>query len=1044
MNKHLLLFLSILFSVFNTLYAQDRVVTGTVVDADDNSPIPGVNVLIKGTTHGSVTNLDGKFSISVAENQTLVFSYVGYQSTEVNVANATNLNVSLNVDAEQLDEVVVTALGIERSERSLGYAVQGVSADDMADAATATGNMMNSLAGQVAGVQIAPSNGAGSSSRVVIRGTSVLSGNNQPLYVIDGVPMSNSTFKDGGDGYDGDVSSGDGLSSLNPDDIENISVLKGGSATALYGSRAINGVILITTKSGKDSKTGVDFSQSISLDVLGITPDEQKMYGQGTLGDITGDAKNATGMWGPKIMGQDSRFYYFNSGVPEADQITKQLRHYNNYQDFYRTGITSNTSVSAFASNDKSNIRLSYSNMDNQAMVETSTFKRNTFSIKGSTEILNKLTAEGRVSYSNTQGYNRLINGGGYGSTMNFLMGLPSTTSVKWLSDKHKDENGRSYGYDDRGQNIYFNLREGYNKDNLDRVNGMTSLTYKITDDLKILGRAGIDYNNYTQDVLDPWGAALNSDGRAFKRNYAEMEQNYDFLVSYNKKIGKFDVNVNAGGSKMHILRNSQDVGSSTFASPDFQNPTAGQSVLMDMSTYEKAINSLYATASVGFQGYLFLDASVRNDWSSTLPLNNNSFLYPSISGTWIFSDMDWDTPEWLTFGKIRANYAQVGSDTDPYQLAQQYQIHRFNMPGNLIYGEIGNNVIPNANLRPSIQTSTEFGIDLRMFNDRLGIDVARYKSVSVDQILPVNISQSSGYAQVMINAGEILNEGWEMALNYKILDKSNFNWTATLNAAYNYNEVVSLTEGVEFFSLNESGSIQAIPGQAYGAIVARKTLRDDNGNIVVNQEGIIQAEDTPSIIGNGVQPWMAGIRNTFTYKNLSLTVLIDGKFGGDIYSSTNSSMYSNGKHKDTVVGRDEWNKGDGHWNPGGLVTPKTDDSGNAISDENGNPIYEGFNGNVNPELFYGSAKADHFVYDASFIKLREVSINYRLPQEWMQNIFIKNVNVSASAFNVGYLWKNSENFDPEASFSTGNAQGLENSTMALPRTFTFKLNANF
>ncbi|WP_044202090.1 SusC/RagA family TonB-linked outer membrane protein [Flammeovirga sp. OC4] len=1044
MRKCLLLLLST-FLVLSNAYAQDRAVTGIVKDASDNSPLPGVNVLVKGTNVGSVTDFDGKYILQLSEGQnTLVFSFVGYQSQEVVVNSQSKIDINLQVDAEQLEEVVVTALGIEREERSLGYAVQGVKAEDMADAATATGNMMNSLAGQVAGVQIAPANGAGSSSRVVIRGAANLDGNNQPLYVIDGVPMSNSTFKDGGEGYEGDISSGDGLSSLNPDDIESINVLKGGSATALYGSRAINGVVLIATKSGKGQKSGVDFSQSISLDVLGITPNEQKQYGAGSMGDITGDPKSATAMWGPRIQGQDSKFYYFNSGLPEDEQIAHKLQYFNNYRDFYKTGITSNTSVSAYTSNEKSSLRFSYSNMNNEAMVESSTYKRNTFSIKGNTEIAKKLKVDGRMNYSNAKGYNRLKNGGGYGSTMNFLMGLPSTTSINWLSAQHKDEDGRSYGYNDNGSNIFFNLRESYNQDNLDRINAMTSVTYEITNDLKIMGRAGIDYNDFTQDVLDAWGGALNSDGRAFKRNYKEMESNYDFLVTYHKKVGDFDINVNAGASKMHVIRNSQDVGSSTFASPDFQNPTAGQSVLMDMRTYEKQINSVYAMGSIGYNGYLFLDASVRNDWSSTLPLHSNSFLYPSVSGTWVFSDMDWDTPEWLTFGKIRANWAKVGSDTDPYMLHQQYTIHRFNMPGNLVYGEISNRVIPNNNLKPSMQTSTEFGLDLRLFNDRLGIDIARYKAVSVNQILPVNISQSSGYAQLIINAGEILNEGWEMAMNYKVIDKPNFNWTTAINAAYNYNEVVSLTEGVEFYSLNEQGTIQAIPGEAYGAIVSRKTLRDGNGNIVVNPEGVILAEDTPSIIGNGVQPWMAGFRNTFRYKNVSLTILIDGKFGGDVYSTTNAAMYSNGKHLDTIEGREEWNKGDGFWNPGGLVTAKLDGNGVPVTDAEGNPEYVTFEGNVNPELYYASAKADHFMYDASFIKLREVSVNYMLPQHWMENIFIKNVNLSASAFNVGYLWRNNDNFDPEASFSAGNAQGIEASTMALPRTFTFKLNANF
>ncbi|MBD0402710.1 SusC/RagA family TonB-linked outer membrane protein [Flammeovirga sp. EKP202] len=1027
MRKCLLLLLST-FLVLSNAYAQDRAVTGIVKDSSDNSPLPGVNVLIKGTNIGSVTDFDGKYILQLSEGQnTLVFSFVGYQSQEVVVNSQSKIDINLQVDAEQLEEVVVTALGIEREERSLGYAVQGVKAEDMGNGA-ATGNMMNSLSGKVAGVQITPSNGAGSASKVIIRGNAMLGSNNQPLYVIDGVPISNNILADGSDGDESDISTGDGLSSLNPDDIAEMSVLKGGSATALYGSRAINGVILITTKSGKKGSSGVDFSQGFSMDFIGITPNEQSVYGNGSDGRLASD-RDQLGMWGPKIEGQLNTAYY--------DGKERALTHYNNYDDFFRTGLTSNTSVSAYGSTEKGSIRFSYSNMDNRGMVQNSTYKRNTFSIKGDVKLSEKIKVDARLNYTNQKANNRLVMGSSVNSYMSMLIGMPSTISHHWLKD-YKDDLGRPIGYTNNDQNPYWYIHERKNEDELNRVVGMTSVTYNVTEDLKILARTGIDYGAMRLNVLDPLYSPWQPQGRAFERTSLEMESNSDFLISYNKKVGKFDVNVNAGGAYLHQIRNFTDVGSSKFSSSDFQNPGAGSDVFQDFSTYEMMMTSLYATASVGYNGYLYLDASVRNDWASTLPINNNSFLYPSISGTWVFSDMDWSVPEWLSFGKLRASWAQVGSHTDPYSLYLQYDIDNWDHNG-LNFGNIKGNDIPNANLKPAIQTSYEFGMDLRLFNDKLGIDVARYSSSSVNQIIPVSISDVSGYDRAIINAGEIVNRGWEFAMDFKAIDKGNFKWTTALNAAYNYNEVVSLTEGVDFYEIASAGgiSIQANPGQAYGALVAKKALRTPEGGFVVDGEGRIMQEDEPSIIGNGVQPWMAGWRNTFNYKNLSLSILIDGKFGGDIYSSTNASMYISGKHENTVAGREEFYNG-GAWNPGNLYS--------AVEGDNGDVTYEKFEGNVDPQQYWGryGGIAEFNLYDASFIKLREVSVSYMFPKQWMQKTPIKNLSLTASAFNVGYLWKSTPNVDPEASFSSRNVSGVESATLALPRTLNFKLNANF
>ncbi|AZQ61613.1 SusC/RagA family TonB-linked outer membrane protein [Flammeovirga pectinis] len=1029
MKKHLLLLCSI-FLMLSNAYAQDRVVTGTVKDVTDDSPLPGVNVVIKGTASGTVTDLDGKFSISLTSDQNaLVFSFIGYTSKDVTMTNASNITVKLDIDAEELEEVVVTALGIERSERSLGYAMQEVSSEDLGSAGSSS-NVMNSLSGKVAGVQVAPvGGGAGSGSRVVIRGNANLSGNNQPLYVIDGVPISNSTLKDAGDSSDsGDVNTGDGLSSINPDDIESMSVLKGGSATALYGSRAINGVVLITTKSGTKGKSlGIDFNTGVTFDAVGITPNDQMQYAQGTLGLAPSNPKNQTSMWGPKITGQKSKDYY--------DGKERVVSGYDNYRSFFNTGQTWNTNVALTGSTDKSTVRFSYSNMDNKGMVDNSTYKRNTFNLRGTTKMVNdKLKLDTRVSYINQKAYNRMEMGNSVNNYMANMLSLPTTIDQNWLKDYKDPVTGRPRGYNDKESNPYWTMYEVVNQDQLDRLIGMASLTYEFTDYLKLMGRAGTDFNSFKQDVLQPLYTPFYEQGRAYQRSNIERENNFDFLLMYHKQFGDFDITGNLGGSYMNNRRDYSDTGSSGFNSPDFQNPQAGADRFLSYSSYEKAIASVYATASVGYKGYLFLDVSARNDWSSTLPIANNSFFYPSVSASWVFSDMDWDTPDWLSFGKLRANLAQVGSDTDPYLLALQYNLDGNNHNGINIGGVEGNQ-IPNRVLKPSIQTSYEIGLDLRFFENKFGIDVAYYKSSAVDQILGVDISKGSGFESALINAGQIDNSGVEIMLNYNPIKTDNFSWDITFNTAYNDNKVVSLTEGVESFQLMSINgvSVQARPGEAYGVIVGSKYLRNEaTGKIVVDEGGRPQKMDGVHEIGNGVQPWMAGLRNTFNYKNVTFSFLIDSKWGGDIYSSTEASMYSLGKHSETLVGREEYySEGNtGFWNPGNFVTA------------DGSP----YTGNIDPEQYYGAVSgiAEQFIYDASFIKLREVSLTYRFSNKIIGKTPIRNLSLSANAFNLGYLWKNTDNVDPESSFTSGNGQGIEVSNLTIPRTYGFKLNANF
>ncbi len=1030
-----LLFWSLLLLSPFASMAQGFTVKGTVKDAADNSALPGVNITIVGSSKGAVTDFDGAYTLELTDrNAELQFSFIGYKAHVEKIGNRSIIDVNLSPEVTQLNDVVVTALGIEREERSLGYAVSELKAEEMGVTATAP-SVMNNLQGKVAGVQISPvSGGAGSSASVVIRGSAVLGGSNQPLYVIDGVPMSNNQLQSADDKDNGGTDSGNGLSGINPEDIESMSVLKGPAATALYGSRAINGVVLITTKKGtQQAGWGIDFNSAVTVDMLGITPNQQTQYGQGTdgRGVSADDAKETLSMWGERITGQRNNGYF--------DGKERVMAAQNNYKNFFRNGVSLNNNIALTAGNDKSTVRLSYGNFDNTGMVENSTYQRNSFNLRGTTKLINdKLTLDSRVTYVNEKALNRMNLGNSVNNYMGMMLSIPTTTSTEWLRN-YKNESGLPIGYNNKEANPYWYINEVRNEDESNRMIGMVSANYQITEALSVLARAGRDNKSYRQNVIDPIGTPFYEKGRAFERTSLENEDNFDAMLTFHKKFGDFDITSNLGTSYMHQLRKYTDVGSSEFSSDIIQNPGAGSNPFMEFRTYERAISSVFGTASLGYKGYLFLDVTARNDWSSTLPMNNNSFFYPSVSGSWVFSDMDWNTPDWLSFGKLRASWAQVGSDTDPYNLALQYELDSWPHPkgqNGFNMGGIKGHEVPNSQLKPAISTSYELGFDLRLFNNRITVDGAYYKQSAVDQILNVDISGASGYTSAWINAGEITNQGFELMVSAKAIQTNDFTWETTVNGSYNQNEVVSLSPEVNQFLLlptTGSVSVQAIPGQAYGVILGKVAQTDGQGNYVVDDNGRVQLQDDPQIIGNGVQPWMAGWRNTFTYKNFSVSALIDGKFGGNIYSNTNASMYSSGRHEATLIGREEFNNG-GSWNPGNLVQA------------NGDGTFTPFTEGVNPQNYYGSLAgvSDQHVYDASFIKLREVSISYRLPNSVLDKTPFKNLSVSVIGTNLAYLWNNVENIDPEASFTSGNGQGIESSNLAIPRTLGFKLNANF
>lgn len=1020
----------VLFTSCTTLlFAQEEqqvIIKGSIKDSMTDEPLIGASIKIKNTSQGTITDFNGEFELKAPPTSELQISYIGYETLEVNVNNRTRVDIKLASDATEMQELVVVGLGVKRDERSLGYAVQEVSGEELGSVSSSA-NVMNSLGGKVAGVQINQvGGGPGSSSNVVIRGNAILDGSNQPLYIVDGIPLSNSNYDNANDKDNGGIDTGDGLSGINPEDIESMSVLKGPAATAIYGSRGINGVVMITTKTGKGGNEGlgVDFSHSSTISTFGITPDNQEQYAHGTAGNFSPNPTKDLGMWGPKVTpGMTTNSYY--------DGKERTVQFYDNYDLFFKPSYTANTNIALTKNTESSSVRFSYSNMANNGNVENQGYDRNTFSLRGTSDLNDKLHLDARANYVKETAQNRPYMGNNGYNYMGYMSSIPNTYDVTWMKD-YKDENGMPIGYDQNNNNPYWTTNEVSYEDTKDRFMGMASLTYDITDHLKLMGRAGTDYTAWRAYSVDPLYTPQYKTGRAFERTQLEREDNFDGMLTYNNKFGKFDVVANVGTSYMHIDRQFSDTGSSNFSDPLQQNPLSGSDRFASYSSYEKAISSVYGTASIGYDGILFLDVSGRNDWSSTLPLDNNSYFYPSISGSWVFSDMDWDTPDWLTFGKVRASWAKVGSDTDPYMLYQNYSIDGQTQDG-LQTGAIYGNTINNSELKPSMQTSYEVGFNLRMFADIVNLDVTYYNSTSVDQIMKVRIPESSGYEDAIINAGEIANKGIEVALGVDVFRKKNFNWHSQLNVAYNQNEVISLTDEVNQYLIGEGPvNIVAAPGQPYGAIYGTAYKRDESGNIIVNADGVPQVQDGYQQIGNSVQPWMLGWINNIKYKNFTLGVVIEGKFGGEMYSNTNATMYSNGKHQDTADARNEMNN-NGVYNPGNLVTKDGQQ-------------YPGFTNSQDIENYYQATAGvnEEFIYDASYIRISELSFGYTFPKIMVNNWKMQDLRVSFVASNVCYLWKNTENIDPAASFAYGNAQGMEVGSYPLPQTFGFKLNAKF
>lgn len=1035
MNQNVLKLLFV-FCLFGFQYAQAQItVKGTVTDAKSGVPLPGANIIVKGTTNGVSSDFDGKYSINVPNQSTvLVFSFIGSVPKEVVVGTSTVINISLSEDAEQLGEVVVTALGIKREKKSLTYSAQTVSTKELSEARSL--NVANSLSGKVAGLNFSTTgSGVGSSSRITLRGNRSLTGNNQPLYVIDGVPMDNTVTSPATD--IGGTTSFDGISNINPEDIESITVLKGPSAAALYGSRASNGVIVITTKSGsKEGKPKISVSSNFMASNAYNLLNQQNVYGQGAGGVYNPLSKTS---WGPKMEGQSVAAWQLshnpNYDGPATYAFTPQP---NNSSDFFKGGYNWSKNLTASMGNEKTQGYFSYTNTTAEGIVVGNELDRHNVNLRLTSSLTDKLKLDVKTNYINQKIENAI--GAGEGGIGEAVYTMPRSLPYSQYKDfEYIDDAGQiRYNYPDAntlstlGANPFWLAKRNLRTDERSRIIAFGSLTYDFTKELSLMVRSGIDQaTNKSKSSRYAAVAILNQDYGSYSESIGDvLEMNTDFLLSYKKELGDFKLNANFGGN----ARNQKSTGLSsggTLTKRNYFTLTNLQSTTVTPEYSHKKVNSLYGSAQLGYKDYLYLDVTARNDWDSTLPADNRSFFYPSVGLSGIVTDMLDIKSDVLSFLKVRGSFAQVGNATDPYLLANQLYFYGFN--GGVVQSSTLKN---NPNLKPEISSSTEFGLNTRLFKNRIGLDFTWFQTDTKDQIFTINLPESSGYSKQVINGGKIQNKGFEMVLNAKIFDDEKFSWDATANFATYRTKVLSLSEGQD--ELNLSTGYERLAqtivkkGGGYGDLYIRGFKRNDAGEIIVNAtSGLPEFTSGFDVLAGSFNPdWTAGLQNTFTYKDFRLSFLVDFRMGGKTISYSQARMAGAGVSDITLAGRD------------GFVV-------NGVND-NGDGTYSPNTTSITAENYWSQVasrdpkSAEDFVFDATNIRLREVVLGYSLPSKFLKKSPFTGVDFSLVGRNLFFFVNKAKYFDPEQGVSVGNLQGIESYNIPSTRDFGFNVKFNF
>lgn len=993
-------------------------ITGKVVDAK-GQPLIGVSVRVKGTSTGTSTDINGNFNINTPEdNSILVFTYIGFVTQELSVNGRTSINVTLQESSAALSEVVVTALGIKREAKSLGYSAATVDMDQLGN--TRSTNFGNSLQGKVAGVNVSPpASGPGGSSKIRIRGQSSFGANNSPLIVVNGIPINNST-----DTGRGRSDSGDGLQSINQDDIASMTVLKGAAASALYGFRAKDGAIIITTKSGSAGPgVAVEFNSNFqSSEPLDYT-DFQYEYGQGENGKRQASFAEAkgSGTWnfGEKFDGVMTPQF---DGVmrpysPSRDKITK----------FYRNGNSFTNSLALSGGNEKGNFRLSFANTDADAIIENSDMNKKIINLGLNYDVTKKLSVQLNANYSNELIRNppqfsiEAMNP----NTTIYL--LNNSIDVDWIKNFYKTPAGieAQLSRFPEWSNPYWVVNERFENANRDRIFGNATVRYKFNDWLYAQGRIGQDYFTRPYEYNIPTGtltgaqAITGFNGRYYQGTGTFRERNLDFIVGVNRTVGKFRIDVNAGGNQMEQVNTNLFTDVTNFFIRPLYTVANGQVKNPGYSYTKKRVNSFYGSAEIAFKNYLYLNVTARNDWFSTLNPASNSYLYPSVSTSFVFSDA-FKVPSWLEYGKFRAAYAEVGSDTDPYSQSNYYTLQANAFNGSAL-SALGN-ISPNPNLKPLKVKELEAGLELQMFSRRLKLDFSAYRKNTVDEILNVDISNTSGYNQTVVNVGKLRNQGVEMLLSVTPIRRA-FEWETSFNGSYNISKVLELADNQSVFNVGTGpwyGWLSHEVGQPLASVRGYDYKRDAQGRILTTSGKFLQG----NIInyGSAIPKWVGSWINNFRYKKFQLYSQIDFKAGSKLLSNSNMNFLRTGQTQSSLVGRE-----------GGVVFPGFNQDGtpNTVA--------------VPAQEFYTTYRstllATPFIYDASFIRWRALSLEYDA-SKFFAKTFMKAVSISASVSNVLMIKKHVDNLDPEAQGSVSDhLQGIEVHT--LPTTRNYGLNLN-
>ena len=1013
---------------------QDADCKGVVIDAT-GEPVIGASVVVKGNTGaGTVTDIDGNFTLkNVKKGETLRITSLGMTPVEV-VYNGSNVKVTLKDDSKALDEVVVTALGIKRERKSLGYAIQDVKGDAILN--SHENNVANALTGKIAGVQITrSSNGPGGSSKIQLRGNNSVTGLNQPLIVVDGVPMDNFTGADNNDYWNPSADMGNGLSDINPEDIESMSVLKGASAAALYGSRAGNGVILITTKSGRQTKgLGITVTGTVSAESIFMKPDVQTTYGQGTQGVYN----STSGLsWGPRIEGQEYLRW---------DGQKVKMQSYDNLDNYYGTGTELQENVTLSQQYGKTSIYASMTNMNNKSMTPGAKLNRTNLMLRGVTSFgkNDAWTFDGKVQYIRNKANNRPVSGNNNNNSALGLFTFPTTLDIRDF-ENCIDENNEMVWWNKDGNNPYWMSKYSLSDDSRDRFLMNASLKYKVLSWLTAEIKAGTDM--YTLEATRRVYSGNSNVTTLYEQNINHFyENNFSYLLTATKDniFDKFGGTVTFGGNLMATKKTGMKGLASKLVIPNKFSLNNGENKADISETYtQKKINSLYGTVGINYDGWAFLDATFRNDWSSALSKENRSFFYPSVSASWLFGEMfnkiGKKMPSWFSFGKIRASYAEVGNDMDPYQLYNLYSTSPDSHGG---ITASSSNTLYNKNVKNELIKSYEVGVELKFLNNRLGLDFAWYKSNATNQLMNLPVNSLSGSNYKKINAGDIQNTGVELMAYATPIRTKDFEWTINYNISHNNNTIKDLYDGVDRYQLGGYDNIRiyAIKGGKYGEIWGTKFLRVEDGQykgqLLLTSDGLPQATSEMEKIGDQQATCNMGLTNSFSYKGWNLSFQIDARIGGEIFSGTNAMMQRSGTAAATA--------------PGGkrvddmvVAGVYKDASGNYVQNTNKVTTQQYWNavagtGNM------GIGEAN--IYSASNIRLRNVSLGYNVPTSILAKTnFIQSLKAGFTVTNVFMIHSNMNGIDPESVFATStNATGFEYAGIPTTRSFVFNVSIGF